>query len=65
MSNGQRLKKLSPSDLSETAVPASCSSRHHQVRDQGRWNELELHRIKLEIKSERMVKNSFIGSRGV
>lgn len=32
------------------------------VRDQGRWNQLELYRIKLEIKSEKMVKNSFIGS---
>ena len=32
------------------------------MRDQGRWNQLELYRIKLEIKSEKMVKNSFIGS---
>lgn len=40
----------------------------HQVGERG-WgvggNQLELYRIKLETKSEKMVKNSVIGSRGV
>lgn len=48
--------KYPTSNPSEIAQPAQCSSRPRHVRDQGKWNQLELYRIKLENKSERTVK---------